>query len=100
FFAERQLGDTTSRLSGDISDIEDFVLSGVASLISYVLHILFYAAALFFLRWDLALVSLVVGPLFLLIAQRFSRLIKTVSREKRRLSGSIRPVRQESQRHA
>src|SRR5262249_21823467 len=96
FFAERQLGDTTSRLSGVLGAIEVFVLSGPASAVSYVLRILFYMGALFLLQWDLALVSLVVGPLFLLIARRFSRLIKTVSREKRRLSGSISAVAQES----
>lgn len=96
FFAERQLGDTLSRLSDDIGAIENLILSDLASAISYLLTIVFYAGVLFLLRWDLALVSLVVGPLFLIVSSRFSRLIKMVSREKRRLSGSITAVAQES----
>src|SRR3954453_19832566 len=96
FFDRRRLGDLISRLTGDIASIETFVLSGVADAISYVFQIVFFAAALFYLQWDLALVSLFVAPLFWLSARRFSRLIKHASREKRRRSGSISSVAEES----
>ncbi|HEY1593997.1 MAG TPA: ABC transporter ATP-binding protein [Thermoleophilaceae bacterium] len=96
FFDRRRLGDLISRLTGDIGSIETFVLSGVADAISYVFQIAFFAAALFYLQWDLALVSLFVAPLFWLSARRFSRLIKHASREKRRRSGSISSVAEES----
>jgi ATP-binding cassette subfamily B protein len=96
FFERRRLGDVLSRLTGDVAAIESFVLSGVTDAISYVLQILFFAGALFYLRWDLALVSLVITPLFWLIARHFSRMIKVASREKRRRSGSISSVAEES----
>jgi ABC-type multidrug transport system fused ATPase/permease subunit len=96
FFERRRLGDVLSRLTGDVSAIENFVLSGVTDAISYALQILFFAGALFYLRWDLALVALVITPLFWLIARRFSRMIKVASREKRRRSGSISSVAEES----
>jgi ATP-binding cassette, subfamily B, bacterial len=96
FFERRRLGDLISRLTGDIGSIENFVLSGVADAISYSLRIVFFAGALFLLRWDLALVSLFVAPLFWLTARRFSRLIRQASREKRRRSGSISAVAEES----
>ena len=96
FFERRRLGDIISRLTADVSSIESFVLSGVADLASYVLRIAFFGAALFYLRWELALVSLVVLPLFFGAARRFSRLIKHASREKRRRSGSISAVAEES----
>src|SRR4051795_2809014 len=96
FFDRRRLGDVLSRLTGDVASIENFVLSGVADAISYVLRILFFVGALFYLQWDLALVSLVVAPLFWAAARRFTRLIKHASREKRRRSGSITAVAEES----
>jgi ATP-binding cassette, subfamily B, bacterial len=96
FFDRRRLGDLISRLTGDIASIEAFVLSGVTDAISYVFRILFFTAALFYLQWDLALISLVVAPFFWLAAKRFSRLIKAASREKRRRSGSISAVAEES----
>src|SRR3954463_13117744 len=96
FFERSRLGDVLSRLTTDIAAIENFVLSGVADALSYVMRITFFLAALFYLQWDLALVSLVVAPLFFFAARHFSRLIKHASREKRRRSGSIGAVAEES----
>lgn len=62
FFDRRRLGDLISRLTGDIASIESFVLSGVTDAISYSLRIVFFSAALFYLQWDLALISLLVAP--------------------------------------
>ena len=91
----RRLGDLLARLTGDVQAIESFVLSGLAGALSAVLQIAFFTAALLYLQWDLALVSLVVAPLFWLAAARFSRLIKRASREKRRRSGSLEAVAEE-----
>lgn len=96
FFDRRRLGDLISRLTGDIASIEAFVLSGVTDALSYLLRIVFFTAALFYLSWDLALVSLLVAPLFWFAAKRFSKAIKIASREKRRRSGSISAVAEES----
>ncbi|MBV9452715.1 MAG: ABC transporter ATP-binding protein [Rubrobacter sp.] len=96
FFERRRLGDIISRLSGDIAAIENFVLSGIVDVLSNVLRIIFFGGALFYLQWRLTLVSLIVAPLFWLATRYFSRLIKQVSREKRRRSGSITAVAEES----
>jgi ATP-binding cassette, subfamily B, bacterial len=96
FFDRRRLGDVLSRLTGDIATIENFVVSGVADAISYVLRIIVFTGALFYLQWDLAIVSLLVTPLFVVAGRRFSTLIKGASREKRRRSGSTAAVAEES----
>ena len=95
FFEGRRLGDVLSRLTGDIQAIESFVLSGVADALSYALRVGFFAAALIYLQWDLALVSLVVAPIFYVAARRTAALLKRASREKRRRSGSIGAVAEE-----
>jgi ATP-binding cassette, subfamily B, bacterial len=92
----RRLGDVLTRLGGDVAAIESFVLSGVASAFAALLQIGFFVGALFYLQWDLALVSLVVAPLFFVTARRFSGLIKRASREKRRRSGSLGAVAQDT----
>lgn len=96
FFERRRLGDNVSRLTSDVSAIESFVLSGVTSALGYLARIVLFTGALFFLDPLLALVALVVGPLFWLTARRFARLIKQASREKRRRAGSIASVAEES----
>jgi ATP-binding cassette subfamily B protein len=96
FFERRRLGDVLARLTGDVASIENFVLSGVADAVAHALRVLLFAGALFYLDWRLALVSLFVAPLFWFLATRFGRLAKLASREKRRRSGSISAVAEES----
>jgi ATP-binding cassette, subfamily B, bacterial len=96
FFERRSLGDMISRISDDVEEIEDLMLSGVASALAYFFQLVFFVGALFYLDWQLALVSLLVAPLFFFLARNFSRKIKSAAREERRLSGSISAVAEES----
>lgn len=96
FFERERLGDTLARLSDDVDAIEELVLSGVASAVSYVFRLVFFVGALFYLQWRLAIVALLVAPLFWVAARYFSRRIKSASREERRLDGSVGAVAEES----
>jgi ABC-type multidrug transport system fused ATPase/permease subunit len=92
FISRRRLGDLLARLNGDVAAIEGFVLSGLADALGAVLRISFFVTALFILQWQLALVALVVAPLFWLGARALVRLVKAAAREKRRRSGSLSAV--------
>lgn len=96
FFDRRQLGDTLSRLTGDIDSIEALVLSGVTSTLSYAFEIVLFTGALFYLNWHLALAAMVAAPAFLAIARYFSARIKKASREQRRRSGSVTAAAEET----
>ncbi len=96
FFDRRQLGDTLSRLTGDIDAIEALVLSGLTRTLAYLFEIILFTGALFYLNWRLALASLIAAPAFMLAARYFSRRIKDASREQRRRSGSVTAVAEES----
>jgi ATP-binding cassette subfamily B protein len=96
FFNRRRLGDMISRLSEDIEEIEELMISEFASILTYLFQFVFFVGALFYLQWRLALVSLFVIPLFLLAGRYFSRKIRGATREERRRTGSISAVAQES----
>jgi ATP-binding cassette subfamily B protein len=96
FFERRQLGDVLSRLSGDVAAIESFLLGGLLSGVNYVLRLGVFTTALLVLNWRLALLSFAVLPLFWVISRHFSRWLKVLSREKRRRSGSITAVAEQS----
>ena len=96
FFDRRSLGDMISRLSDDVDEIEELMLSGLTSALAYLFQLVFFIGALFYLEWRLALVSLFVVPLFWFAARHFSRKIKRAAREERRRSGSISAVAEES----
>jgi ATP-binding cassette subfamily B protein len=96
FFDRRSLGDMIARLSDDIEEIEELMLSAIASALTYLFQFVFFVGALFYLQWHLALASLFVVPLFLVVARYFSRKIRGATREERRRIGSISAVAQES----
>ncbi|KPC58440.1 ABC transporter ATP-binding protein [Streptomyces chattanoogensis] len=96
FFARRRLGDLLSRITGDVDAVETFLLSGVANALYYVVEVAVFLGLLFYLRWDLTLLALVIVPLFWSAARHFSRLIKDASRERRRRSGSLSAIAEES----
>jgi subfamily B ATP-binding cassette protein MsbA len=92
----RRMGDVIARLTGDVQAIERFLLTALADGIGALARILFFGAAVFVLSWKLALAALVVVPLFALVSRSFSRLVKGAAREKRRRSGSLASVAEES----
>ncbi|MGQ5636432.1 MULTISPECIES: ABC transporter ATP-binding protein [unclassified Streptomyces] len=96
FFQRHRQGDLLSRLTSDVEAIETMVVSGLVGAASAAFSALFYAAAAFWLRWDLAAATFVLAPLFWLAARRFSGAIKDVSRAGRVADGAITSVVEES----
>ncbi|MER6564919.1 ABC transporter ATP-binding protein [Streptomyces sp. NPDC001093] len=96
FFQRHRQGDLLSRLTADVEAIETLVVSGLVGAASSAFSALFYAAAAFWLRWDLAAAAFVLAPLFWLAARRFSGSIKDVSRAGRVADGAITSVVEES----
>ena len=92
----RRHGDVLARLTGDVHAIETLLLSAVAELVQALARLVFFAGALCLLSWKLALASLVVVPLFYFAARRFARLARRAARERRRRSGSLTAVAEES----
>ncbi|MDX6314646.1 MAG: ATP-binding cassette, subfamily bacterial [Streptomyces sp.] len=96
FFERRRLGDILSRVTGDVDSVEIFLLSGVANAVYYATRLGVFLGLLFYLSWDLTLLAIVIAPMFWFAARRFSRLIKAASRERRRRSGSLSAITEES----
>ncbi|MFD9395247.1 ABC transporter ATP-binding protein [Streptomyces sp. NPDC060000] len=96
FFQQHRRGDLVERLTGDVEAIEQLVVSGVVGTVSAAFSAVFYAAAALWLRWDLALATFVLAPLFLLAARRFSSRIRQASQDERVADGAITSVVEES----
>jgi ATP-binding cassette subfamily B protein len=96
FFQKHRQGDLVERLTGDVEAIEQMVVSGVVGTVSAAFSAVFYATGALWLRWDLALVTFLLAPLFLVAARRFAGRIKTASQEERAADGAITSVVEES----
>ncbi|MFK4099753.1 ABC transporter ATP-binding protein [Streptomyces sp. NPDC019531] len=96
FFQRHRQGDLLSRLTGDVESIEQMAVSGLIGTASAVFSAVFYAAAAFWLRWDLAAATFALAPLFWLAARRFSAGVKSVARDGRVADGAVTSVVEES----
>lgn len=92
----RRLGDLVSRLSGDVAAIESLFVSSLTSAVSATFRVLFFTGALLLIDWQLALAALLLAPLFWSLARAFANRLKQASREKRRRTGSLSSVAEES----
>lgn len=96
FFAGKRRGDLVTRLTSDTAEIESLLVSGVVDLASFGTRILFFAGAMLYLNWQLALLAFIAAPLFGVASHLFAGRIKRVAREQRRRSGTIGAVAEES----
>ncbi|MFI2185645.1 ABC transporter ATP-binding protein [Streptomyces sioyaensis] len=95
FFQRNRRGDLVERLTGDVDAIEQLVVTGLVQAATATFGVIFYAGAAFWLRWDMALVTFALAPLFLIATRRFTGRVKEVSRRERAADGAITSVVEE-----
>ena len=64
FFSEERKGDIIARMSGDVQEIENSIMSSLDMLFKNPILIISYFTALLFISWQLTLFTLVFVPVF------------------------------------
>ena len=62
FFSEERKGDIITRMSGDVTEVENSVTSSLDMLLKNPILIIVYFATLLFISWELTLFTLLVLP--------------------------------------
>ena len=81
FFSERRVGELSSRISSDLSQIQDAVTFMLADIIRGVLTLIIGIGLILFISVKLTLIMLSVVPLVVLLAVVFGRYIRKQSRK-------------------
>ena len=63
FFSEERKGDIIARMSGDVQEIENSIMSSLEMLFKNPILIISYFAALIFISWQLTVFTLVIVPI-------------------------------------
>lgn len=63
FFSEERKGDIIARMSGDVQEIENSIMSSLDMLFKNPILIIFYFATLLVISWQLTLFTLVIVPI-------------------------------------
>ena len=81
FFGQRRVGELSSRITADVSQIQDAVTSVLAEILRGLLTIIIGIALILIISPKMTLLMLSVVPVIIVIALIFSKFIRKVSRE-------------------
>ncbi|WP_298648308.1 ABC transporter ATP-binding protein [uncultured Proteiniphilum sp.] len=79
FFTEERKGDILSRVSGDVNEVENSVMSSLDMLFKNPILILIYLTTMVILSWQLTLFVMVVLPVMGFVMGRVGRTLKRSS---------------------
>lgn len=81
FFTRTQTGALISRLNSDVIGAQQAFTATLAGVVSNVLSLLLVLGALFYLSWQITLISLLLVPIFLLPSRAMGRRIQALTRD-------------------
>lgn len=81
FFNRNKVGELTSRVSADITQIQETLRTTIAEFFRQIIIIVGGIAFLLFISWKLALIMLGTVPVMAIIAVVFGRFIRRLSKE-------------------
>lgn len=80
FYNRNQVGELTSRMASDITQIQETLRTTIAEFFRQVIMIVFGIVILALLSWKLALIMLATVPVMALVAVFFGRFIRKLSK--------------------
>ena len=81
FFSEERKGDIIARMSGDVQEIENSIMSSLDMLFKNPILIIAYFATLLCISWQLTLFTILFGPVMGWIMGKVGRKLKRKSKE-------------------
>ena len=81
FFEQRRVGELTSRLSSDVSQLQDVLSLTLAEFFRQIATLIFGTVAILYLSWKLTLFMLATFPLLIVAALFFGRFIRKLSKQ-------------------
>jgi ABC-type multidrug transport system fused ATPase/permease subunit len=95
FHDQRRTGDMLTRVTSDVTAVEDFVVKSVSDLAGSLLVLAGTLAFLFYKSWLVAVIAILIVPLLATISNHYSQRIKIASKRQRAREGDFASAAQE-----
>lgn len=96
FFNRNTVGELTSRISADITQIQETLRTTVAEFFRQIVMVVGGIAYLTFVSWKLSLIMLSTVPVIMIVAVLFGRFIKRLSKEAQDQTATSNAIAEES----
>ena len=95
FYGQQRTGDLLTRVTGDVTALEDFVTASLSDIVGSILLIVFILATIILNAWQVALMAVVIIPVMAVVSNYFSQRIKSASKKQRAREGDLAAAAQE-----
>ncbi|HZT96752.1 MAG TPA: ABC transporter ATP-binding protein [Chloroflexota bacterium] len=96
FFSDTRTGEIQSRLSNDVNGVQDVITNTATSVVSNITTTLTTVVAMFFLSWQLSVLSLGLLPVFLYITYRVGKIRREISKNTQKSMADMSALVEES----
>lgn len=96
FFNRNKVGELTSRLSSDITQVQETLRTTIAEFFRQIIIVFGGIAFLIFISWKLSLIMLATVPVMAIIAVIFGRYIRRLSKEAQDFSAESNSIVEEA----
>jgi len=95
FHDQRRTGDILTRITGDVGEVEDFVIGSLSDIFGSILLLIGTLIVLFYTSWQIALLALLIVPVMTVVSNYFSKRIKKAAKTQRACEGELASASQE-----
>ena len=81
FFTNTKVGELMSRLNNDVVGAQNAISNTIVNIITNIIETVALLAVMLTLEWKLTLVSILILPLFIYVAQKLGGVLRTIARE-------------------
>ncbi len=81
FFTNTKVGELMSRLNNDVIGAQNAISNTLTSIITNIVQAAAVLTVMITLEWHLTLISIIILPLFILVARRLGTRLRDISRE-------------------
>jgi ATP-binding cassette, subfamily B, bacterial len=96
FFTRTRAGELQSRIANDVGGVDNVITNTASGTVQNVIAAIAVGVAALIMAWKLALICLVVVPLFLVLALRLGRQRRAIARGRQRRLAGITALVEES----
>jgi ABC-type multidrug transport system fused ATPase/permease subunit len=95
FYNKQRTGDLLTRVTGDVSAIEEFMTSSLSDIVGGILTLVGTVIVVFYLSWQVGLVVILLIPVLAYVSDYFSQRVKAASKKARSREGELAASAQE-----
>ena len=96
FFTNTRVGELMSRLNNDVVGAQNAISNTIVSLITNLIEAMALGAVMLTLEWRLTIVSVIILPVFLLVARQLGNRLRDIAREQMDANAQMNAVMSET----